>query len=133
MTAKFSPKRYADLLSVTLPQIIETEAEYERALAVVEPMMTREDNLSPEEAKLFDLLVKLIQDYEEKHYPIEPVASHEVIQHLLEARSLQPQALMPLLGAEDEVAGILSGTRSLSGMQAQQLADFFHVTPETLA
>ena len=133
MTAKFSPKRYADLLSVTLPQIIETETEYERALAVVEPMMTREDNLSPEEAKLFDLLVKLIQDYEEKHYPIEPVASHEVIQHLLEARSLQPQALTPLLGAEDEVAGILSGKRSLSGKQVQQLADFFHVTPELFA
>lgn len=113
--------------------VVGNEVEYRRALAVVEPMMTREDNLSPEEAKLFDLLVKLIQDYEEKHYPIEPVASHEVLQHLLEARSLQPQALMPLLGAEEEVAGILSGARALSGKQAQQLADFFHVTPETLA
>ncbi len=63
MTAKFNPKKYAGLLATALPQLIETEAEYERMLAIVEPMMSREDNLSPEEVKLFDRLVKLIQVY----------------------------------------------------------------------
>src|SRR5262245_38095154 len=98
MTAKYSPKKYADLLAATLPQIIESEAEYERLLAVVEPMMSREDGLSPEEVKLFDLLVKLIQDYEEEHYPIEPAEPHQVLQHLLEARGLQQEDLAPLFG-----------------------------------
>ena len=130
MTAKYSPKKYADLLAATLPQIIESEAEYERLLAVVEPMMSREANLSPEEVKLFDLLVKLIQDYEEEHYPIEPAAPHQVLQHLLEARGLQPQDLAPLFGSNEHVAEALNGKRAISKAQAKKLADFFHVSPE---
>ncbi|MBI1765065.1 MAG: transcriptional regulator [Acidobacteria bacterium] len=130
MTAKFSPKRYADLLADTLPQIIESEAEYERLLAVVEPMMSREASLSPEEAKLFDLLVKLIQDYEDAHYPIEPAPPHQVLQHLLEARGLQQEVLTPLFGSRARAAEVLNGVRAISKTQAQKLADFFHVSPE---
>jgi HTH-type transcriptional regulator / antitoxin HigA len=130
MTAKYSPKKYADLLAATLPQIIESEAEYERLLAVVEPMMSREADLSPEEVKLFDLLVKLIQDYEEAHYPIEPAAPHQVLQHLLEARGLQPHDLTPLFGSSERVAETLNGERAISKAQAKKLANFFHVSPE---
>ncbi len=130
MTAKFSPKRYADLLADTLPQIIESEAEYERLLTVVEPLMSREASLSLEEVKLFDLLVKLIQDYEEQHYPIEPAAPHQVLQHLLEARDLGPQDLAPLFGSDARVVEALQGARAISQSQAQKLADFFHVSPE---
>jgi hypothetical protein len=42
-------------------------------LAIVEPMFGRQD-MSPEESKLFNLLVKLIQDYEDKHHPIDDSA-----------------------------------------------------------
>lgn len=130
MTAKFSPKRYADLLAATLPQIIESEAEYERLLAVVEPMMSREANLSPEEVKLFELLVKLIQGYEEEHYPIELAPPHQVLQHLLEARGLQQADLVPLFGSSGCAAEVLDGERAISEAQARKLADFFHVSPE---
>jgi HTH-type transcriptional regulator / antitoxin HigA len=51
-----------------MPVAIETEAEYERLPAIIEPMMSRE--LTPEEEKLFDLLVKLVEDFEERHYPM---------------------------------------------------------------
>jgi hypothetical protein len=39
---------------VAMPVAIEPEAEYERLLAIIEPMMSRE--LTPEEERLFDLL-----------------------------------------------------------------------------
>ncbi len=130
MTAKYSPKKYADWLAATLPQIIESEAEYERLLAVVELMMSREADLSPEEVKLFDLLVKLIQDYEEEHYPIEPTAPHQVIQHLLEARGLQQEVLAPLFGSGERAAEAVNGVRAISKAQAKKLADFFHVSSE---
>lgn len=65
---KFDPAKYRKLVAKAMPVVIKTEAENERLLAIVEPMMRRD--LSPEEAKLFDLLVKLIEDFEEVHYPM---------------------------------------------------------------
>ena len=67
-SVKFDPAKYRRLVAEAMPLVIETEAENERLLAIVEPMMRR--NLSPEEAKLFDLLVKLIEDFEDQHYPM---------------------------------------------------------------
>ncbi|MDX2042880.1 MAG: transcriptional regulator [Acidobacteriota bacterium] len=65
---QFDSAKYRKLVAEAMPVVIETEAENERLLAIVEPMMRRE--LSLEEAKLFDLLVKLIEDFEEQHYPM---------------------------------------------------------------
>lgn len=65
---QFDSAKYRKLVAEAMPVVIETEAENERLLAIVEPMMRRK--LSPEEAKLFDLLVKLIEDFEERHYPM---------------------------------------------------------------
>ena len=61
MSAKFNQRKYGELLLNTLPQVIEDDAEHQRLLAIVEPMFGRQD-MTPEERKLFNLLVKLIQD-----------------------------------------------------------------------
>jgi HTH-type transcriptional regulator/antitoxin HigA len=129
MTAKYSPKKYADLLATTLPQIIETDTEHERLLAVIEPMMGRE-RLSPEERKLFDLLVKLIQDYEDRRYPIEPAAPHLMLQHLMEARDLQRKDIVHLFGSAGRASEAINGVREISKSQAKALAEFFKVSPE---
>jgi HTH-type transcriptional regulator/antitoxin HigA len=123
--AKFNQAKYRDLLAEVLPQVIETEGEYERALQLVEPMMSRD--LSPEEAKLFDLLVRLIQDYEEKKYPIEKSAPHEVLQHLMEARDLRQRDLVEIFGSSGRVSEALSGKRAISKNQAKALSEFFHL------
>jgi hypothetical protein len=49
--------------------VIETEEENERLLALVENLMAKGDNLSPEEDKL-DLLVTLIEKFEDEHYQL---------------------------------------------------------------
>lgn len=57
-TAKLrvDPKKYEWLLSRTLPMMIETEEENERMLAAVEHLMAKgEENLTPEESRLFRL------------------------------------------------------------------------------
>src|ERR1044071_10151753 len=82
---KFDRAKYRKLVAEAMPVIIETEAENERLLAVVEPLMRRE--LSPEEAKLFDLLVKLIEDFEERHYPLGASSPTETLKFLMEQRS----------------------------------------------
>src|SRR5919197_2446440 len=84
---KIDEKKYGRLLTRALPSVIETEEENERMLAEVERLMDKgEENLSPEESKLFKLMVRLIEDFEERAYPIPDAAPNEVLQHLLEAK-----------------------------------------------
>ena len=50
---------------------IETEEENEKALELARRLMKKGENkLSPEEDRLLDLLVTLIEDFEEKAYPM---------------------------------------------------------------
>ena len=63
---KFNSRIYGELLLGVLPRLIGTEAENERVLAVVDRLMSKgEDNLTPEETTLLELLVQLIERFEE--------------------------------------------------------------------
>ena len=73
MTLTLNKKNYLQLLEKTqiIPKIIETEAEYKLYLAVAENLIAKKNERSPEETTLFRLIVKLIEDYEEKIYALE--------------------------------------------------------------
>ena len=61
----FDKSTYSNLLTTTLPKIIETEEEYEETLSQVEQLtFTKEKN--PEQIQLLKLLVLLVEDYENK-------------------------------------------------------------------
>ena len=49
---------------------IKTEAEYEKALSVVDDIFDAKEGTP--EANLLNKLCKLISDYEDEHYPIAP-------------------------------------------------------------
>ncbi len=108
--------------------LIETEAENERLLAIVEKMMHRD--LSLEEERLFNLLVKLIEDFEARQYPMGESAPHELLQFLLEQRGLRQRDIVPLLGSSGVASEVINGKRAISKAQAKKLAEFFHVSVE---
>ena len=128
ITSGIDLKRYGRLLAKAAPTVIKTEAENERLLAIVESLMAKgEDNLTPEEDELLNLLVDLIHDFESKAYPLPKSAPHEMIEFLLEQRELKPSALWDVIGSKGRVSEILSGKRAVSKEQAKKLAEFFHV------
>jgi HTH-type transcriptional regulator / antitoxin HigA len=130
-TAVLDEKRYGRLLSKTLPKVIETKAENDRMLAVVESLLEKgEHALTPEEDALLELLTGLIHDFESKAYPIPKSEPREIVVYLLEMRELQPSDLWPVLGSKSRVSEILSGKRSISKEQAKRLAEFFRVGVE---
>ncbi len=126
--AKFDAAKYRRLVSRAMPVIIETEAENERLLAIVEKMMNRD--LSPEEERLFNLLVKLIEDFESRHYPMSEVAPYEMLQFLMEQRGLRQRDIVHLFGSSGIASEVINGKRSISKAQAKKLAGFFHVSVE---
>jgi HTH-type transcriptional regulator/antitoxin HigA len=127
-TAVLDERRYGKLLLKTLPKVIETKAENDRMLAIVDSLLTKgEATLTLEENALVKLLAGLIHDFESKAYPIPKSRPHEIVAYLMERRQLQPSDLWPVLGSKSRVSELLSGKRSISKEQAKRLAEFFHV------
>lgn len=124
-------KKYGRLLTRALPVVIETEEEYERLLAQAGHLMERdEENLSVEEEKLLALLVHLLNQYEDKRYPVTPANAHASLQHLMASRALTHKDVWSLFGSKGVASEVLNGKRAISKTQAKKLAEFFHVSPE---
>jgi HTH-type transcriptional regulator / antitoxin HigA len=129
MTLTFNPSTYIQLLSEAIPKVITTDEECDRALAIVEPLHFKK-SLSPEEDALYDLLVMLIEAYEEKAYPMPFSPPHEVLQHILESSGTRQTDLVELgIGSSGVVSEIVNGKRAISKEQAKKLGDRFKVSP----
>lgn len=129
MTGTINETKYGSLLAQTLPRKIETEAENERILKIIENLMRKgEDNVSPEEETLLVLLSELVEDFEEKAYPMPNVPANEILQYILEERGLKQKDLIPLFGSEGVVSEIVSGKRAITLKTAKKLADFLQIS-----
>ena len=128
-TMELDEKTYGQLLRRTLPHVICTEEELERLTNELMRLDDRKD-LTPEEHQLAELLTVLIDEYEERRYPIHKASPQRTLQHLMEARSLTQKDLWKLFGSKGIASEVFHGKRSISKTQAKKLAAFFHVSTE---
>ena len=91
---------------------IRSEADYETALQTIEELWEAAHG-SPEADQL-DVLVTLVEAYEEKHYPIPPPDPIEAIFHYLESQGLSETDLETYLGSRACVSEVLNRKRALS-------------------
>jgi HTH-type transcriptional regulator/antitoxin HigA len=128
---KLNTAKYGRLLLEALPRPIETEEENERALAIVNELMSKgEDKLTPEEQALLKLLVRLIEDFEEKAYPIPEAPGWRVLRTLMENRGVRQADLLHIFGSRGIASEVVNGKRAISKAQAKALGEFFKVSPE---
>jgi HTH-type transcriptional regulator/antitoxin HigA len=91
---------------------IKTEADYEAALEEIERLFdVRPD--TPEGDRL-EVLVMLVEAYEEKHYAIPLPDPIEAIQYHIESRGLTRRDLEAYIGSRGRVSEILNRKRPLS-------------------
>lgn len=69
----------------------------------------------------------LIEDYEEKHFPLPSIAPYEALLALMEERGLKHKDIWPVLGNKGAATEVLAGRRSISKAQAKRLAEFLRV------
>ena len=91
---------------------IRTEADYEAAMKEIEQLWGASSG-SRGGDKL-DVLVTLVEAYEEKHYPIPPPDPIEAILHYMENQGLSEHDLEPYLGSHLYVSEVLNRQRGLS-------------------
>jgi len=129
-TRRFNKRKYGELLAESIPTVIRTEEEYDRAIEQIEKLLKKGDRISAEEESLLDLLSTLVEKYEDEHYPIEPAAPYEILQHLMEARGLKQKDILHLFGSSGRASEAINGLRPISKIQAKALAEFFHVSTD---
>jgi HTH-type transcriptional regulator/antitoxin HigA len=127
---RFNKRKYGELLAESVPTVIRNEEEYDRAIEQIEKLLKKGDRISAEEDHLLDLLSTLVEKYEDEHYPIEPSAPHEILQHLMEARDLKQKDIVHLFGSSGRASEAINGLRPISKIQAKALAEFFHVSTD---
>jgi HTH-type transcriptional regulator / antitoxin HigA len=127
MTITFNQEKYQKLLFNYQPKIIRTEAENERFLKMIEHLMSKND-LTPEENELYELLITLVEKFEQEYYqPNLSTKPESMLLFLLEQRDLKPRDLIPIIGSEKMVNDLINGDIVMTKEQALILGDFFNV------
>jgi HTH-type transcriptional regulator / antitoxin HigA len=124
MTPTSSQQTYTDLLIQYQPKPIKTQQEYKRALTEVEGMMSGE--LTEAETAFFELLVLLIENYEEHHYSIDESKPVATLESLIHEFDVEPTSLVEVFGTVEIVSEVVNGQRKVSQSQAESLAKFFN-------
>jgi HTH-type transcriptional regulator/antitoxin HigA len=105
--------------------------EYDRIAALIDQLVDKGSNITPEEDQLLDQLCLLIEQYDDEHYDFEDAAPHEMLQHIMEARELQQKDIVHLFGnSSGRASEAINGVRPISQNQAKALAAFFNVSAE---
>jgi HTH-type transcriptional regulator / antitoxin HigA len=126
MTLTINPDIYANLLTEYQPKVIKTDEENDRAIALAEKLAHRQ-NKTAEESALYELLIALIEKYEDEQYPMGESNPHSMLLHLMEARNLKQADLVGVLGSSGVTSEVVNGKREISKTQAKALGEFFHV------
>jgi HTH-type transcriptional regulator/antitoxin HigA len=82
-------------------------------------------NPTNEEEKYAQVLMTLIEAYEEEHHPIPDASAVEVLMALMEANDLRQKDLAPIFGSESILSEILHNKRTLNKGHIEKLSDRF--------
>lgn len=108
---------------------IRNASDYEAAVSALNALL--DAGAASEEHPLADLaatLGELIGDYDDQHFPPEPVSPADMLHHLMEAHGLK-QGDLPEVGSQGVVSEVLRGRRELNLRQIRALAKRFGISP----
>ena len=120
------PGRYA--LEVNAPTPITSNRQHEEYLSVLDKLASKE-NPTNEEEKYAEVLITLIEAYEEEHHDVPDASPVEVLRALMDANSLRQRDLVSIFGSESIVSEILHKKRDLNKSHIEKLSKRFRVSP----
>jgi antitoxin component HigA of HigAB toxin-antitoxin module len=124
------PKDYAGLCRMLTPRPIHDKVDFENVTEITDAMAGHK--LTPDQEDYFDLLCRLIEDYEkEQGLPAPKVTALDALQHLLDAHDMSAADLARLLDVHRTLgAMILRGERQLTLAHVRTLAKHFCVSAD---
>lgn len=95
-------------------KVIKTDADYEAALARIDELLDVDPPEGAAEADELDLLVLLVQNYEESQAPVWQPDPVDAIVFRMEQAGLSQRDLIPFIGTRSRVSEVLSRKRPLT-------------------
>jgi HTH-type transcriptional regulator/antitoxin HigA len=120
------PDKYA--LEVSSPTPIISDRQHEEYLLVLEKLSSK-DNPTREEEKYAEVLMTLVEAYEEERHSVPDASPLEVLRTLMDANNLRQKDLVPIFGSESIVSEVLHKKRDLNKTHIEKLSKRFHVSP----
>ncbi|MBN7811577.1 transcriptional regulator [Algoriphagus sp. H41] len=109
---------------------IKTEMDYQAALRRLEEIF--DSKLGTPEGDELEILSLLVDDYENKHYPIEAPDPIEAIKIRMEELELKQVDLIPEMGGKSRVSEVLSRKRKLTVDMIRKLNTRLNLSPNLL-
>lgn len=125
MTIAISEK-YA--LEIGSPTPITSERQHEEYLSVLDKLATKSQP-TREEEKYAEVLVTLVEAYEEEHFPVPDASPIDVLRTLMDANHLRQKDLVSIFGSESIVSEVLHKKRDLNKTHIERLSKQFNVSP----
>src|SRR5271169_1804511 len=115
-------------LAVNSPTLITSDRQHEEYLSVLEKLASKV-NPTREEEMYAEVLMSLIEAYEEEHHSIPDASPVEVLRALMDANDLRQKDLVPIFGSESIVSEVLHKKRRLNKTHIEKLSKRFRVSP----
>lgn len=109
---------------------IKTENDYKIALERIEQIHNAKPNTK--ESDELEILLILVEAYEEEHYIIEAPSAIEAIKFRMEQEGLRQKDLTPILGDKSIVSKILNGKRELTVDMIRKLHQILNIPFESM-
>ena len=93
---------------------IRNEEDYQAALAEASLYFDNEPSPGSKKADRFEILLMLIESYENEHYKIDAPNPIDAIKFRMEQGNLKPKDLKPMIGELNRVYEVLSHKRNLT-------------------
>jgi HTH-type transcriptional regulator/antitoxin HigA len=111
---------------------LRSESDYDAALEEIERYFESEPKPGTPEGDRFDLLALVIEDYERKHWPIDPPDAVDAIRYRMETGEHTQADLGRLLGSRQRASDVLTRKRPLTMKMAWRLHREWGIPAEAL-
>ncbi len=111
---------------------IKTEGQYDESLARIYDLIQKDVTRDSPESDELEILIILVKEYENEHYPMPSPNPLEAIKFRLDQMGMSEKELGEILGYRSRKSEILSGKRKLSLAMIRKLNEILHIPAEVL-
>lgn len=109
---------------------IKSERDYQRVLKEIEKLWDAKPNTA--RGDRLEVLVTLVEAYEQKHYRMDPLDPIEAIKFRMEQVDMKPSDLADILGGRNRVSEVLNRKRKLTVEMMRALRKHLAIPAESL-
>jgi HTH-type transcriptional regulator/antitoxin HigA len=123
------PSKYLELIRAFPLRAIRSEADLERAEAVLHQLLDASKLSAPEQDYL-EILGNLIEEYEKKAHPIEPLPPHKMLAMSIDTRGVTQTEVSRATGIPvSTISELISQRRDFNVSHIEKLCAYFGLNP----